>query len=71
MGKLKNSGLIGLGAIAGIAISLQLSALAQKPVAPELPLEQLRQLADVFGVIKSDYVEPVADKKLLSEAISG
>jgi carboxyl-terminal processing protease len=71
MGKLKNSGLIGLGAIAGVAISLQLSALAQKPVAPELPLEQLRQLADVFGVIKSDYVEPVADKKLLTEAISG
>jgi carboxyl-terminal processing protease len=71
MGKLKNSGLIGLGAIAGVAISLQLSAMAQKPVEPELPFEQLRQLAGVFSVIKSDYVEPVADKKLLTEAISG
>jgi carboxyl-terminal processing protease len=71
MGKLKNSGLIGLGAIAGVAISLQLSAMAQKPAEPELPFEQLRQLADVFSVIKSDYVEPVADKKLLTEAISG
>ena len=71
MGKLKNTGLIGLGVIAGVAVSLQFSALAQKPVEPALPLEELRQLADVFGLIKSDYVEPVEDKKLLTEAISG
>ena len=38
MGKLKNSGLIGLGAIAGVAISLQFSAMAQKTVDPALPL---------------------------------
>jgi carboxyl-terminal processing protease len=69
--KLKNSGLIGLGVVAGIAVSLQFSAMAQKPVDPPLPLEELRQLADVFGLIKSDYVEPVEDKKLLTEAISG
>jgi carboxyl-terminal processing protease len=31
----------------------------------------LRQLADVYGLIKSDYVEQVEDKKLLTEAISG
>jgi carboxyl-terminal processing protease len=69
--KLKNSGLIGLGVVAGIAVSLQFSAMAQKPMDPPLPLEELRQLADVFGLIKSDYVEPVEDKKLLTEAISG
>ena len=69
--KLKNSGLIGLGVVAGIAISLQFSAMAQKPLEPGLPLEELRQLADVYGLIKSDYVEPVEDKKLLQEAISG
>jgi carboxyl-terminal processing protease len=69
--KLKNSGLVGLGVVAGIAVSLQFSAMAQKPVDPPLPLEELRQLADVFGLIKSDYVEPVEDKKLLQEAISG
>jgi len=69
--KLKNSGLVGLGVVAGIAVSLQFSAMAQKPVEPRLPLEELRQLADVFGLIKSDYVEPVEDKKLLTEAISG
>jgi carboxyl-terminal processing protease len=69
--KLKNSGLVGLGVVAGVAISLQFSAMAQKPVDPPLPLEELRQLADVFGLIKTDYVEPVEDKKLLTEAISG
>ncbi|HJV75840.1 MAG TPA: S41 family peptidase [Noviherbaspirillum sp.] len=68
--KLKNFGLIGLGVIAGIAGSMQFEANAQKSASP-LPLEELRQLADVFGLIKSDYVESVEDKKLLTEAISG
>lgn len=69
--KLKNFGLISLGMIAGVAASMQFSALAQKNTDNPLPLEELRQLADVFGLIKSDYVEPVEDKKLLTEAISG
>ena len=68
--KLKNIGLIGLGVIAGVAGSMQFEASAQKNAAP-LPLEELRQLADVFGLIKTDYVEPVEDKRLLTEAISG
>jgi carboxyl-terminal processing protease len=68
--KLKNFGLIGLGMIAGIAGSMQFEASAQKS-ASALPLEELRQLADVFGLIKTDYVESVEDKKLLTEAISG
>ena len=68
---LKNSGLVGLGLIAGVAVSMQFSALAQKPVEPGMPMEELRQLADVYGLIKSDYVEAVEDKKLLTEAISG
>ncbi len=36
-----------------------------------LPLEDLRVFADVFGKIKSEYVEDVADKSLLRDAISG
>ncbi|PRC94459.1 S41 family peptidase [Solimicrobium silvestre] len=68
--KLKNFGLITLGLVAGVAASLQFSAMAQKTATP-LPIEELRQLADVFGLIKSDYVEPVDDSKLISEAISG
>ncbi len=69
--KLKNAGLIGLGVVAGVAVSLQFSAMAQKQVDPALPLEELKQLADVYGLIKSDYVEAVEDKKLLTEAIAG
>jgi len=68
--KFKNFAFIALGLLAGIAVSTQFSALAQKQATP-LPLEELRQLADVFGIIKSDYVEPVDDKKLLTDAISG
>ncbi|MDP9108265.1 MAG: S41 family peptidase, partial [Pseudomonadota bacterium] len=69
--KLKNIGLIGLGVVAGVAGSMQFDAMAQKNVGAPLPIEELRQLADVFGLIKSDYVENVEDKKLLTEAISG
>jgi len=68
---LKNSGLVGLGVIAGMAVSMQFSAVAQKPLERDMPLAELRQLADVYGLIKSDYVESVEDKKLLTEAISG
>ena len=69
--KVKSIGLIGLGMVAGVAVSLQFSAIAQKVTGAPLPLEELRQLSDVFGLIKTDYVENVDDKKLLSEAISG
>ncbi|MDL2356167.1 MAG: S41 family peptidase [Pseudomonadota bacterium] len=67
----KHSGLVGIGVIAGVALSMQFSALAQKPLEAGMPLAELRVLADVYGLIKSDYVEPVDDKKLLTEAIAG
>jgi carboxyl-terminal processing protease len=69
--KIKNFSLIGFGVIAGIAASMQFDAMAQKNAGAPLPVDELRQLADVFGLIKSDYVESVEDKKLLTEAISG
>ena len=64
-------GFIGMGLILGLMLSLTYSALADKMVKQQLPLDDLRAFAEVFGKIKSDYVEPVEDKKLLSEAISG
>ena len=68
----KNSCLIGLGAIAGVGLTMQFSALALKPpVEASMPMAELRQLADAYGVIKSDYVEPIEDKHLLSQAIAG
>ncbi|MES2264769.1 MAG: S41 family peptidase [Pseudomonadota bacterium] len=69
--KFNSFSLVGLGMVAGIAASMQFSAVAQKPGGLPLPLEELRQLSDVFGLIKSDYVENVDDKKLVTEAISG
>jgi carboxyl-terminal processing protease len=36
-----------------------------------LPLEELQQLAAVFSMVKSDYVEPVDEKKLINDAIAG
>src|SRR4051812_40411528 len=69
--KLKSVGLVGMGVAAGFALSLNFSASAQKNANAPLPLEELRQLADVYGLIKSDYVEQVEDKQLLSQAIAG
>ncbi len=63
--------LIGLGLVIGVLVVMQLSALAQKSVEPTMPIDELRQLAEVYGVIKRDYVEPVDDKKLLTDAITG
>lgn len=39
--------------------------------ASELPLEELQMFAQVFGKIKSDYVEAVDDRKMLLDAING
>lgn len=69
--KLKNVGLIGLGMVAGVAVSIQYSALAQKMAGSPLPLDKLAEFSEVFGTIKSDYVEPVEDEKLLTEAMTG
>jgi len=69
---LEKVGLVGLGLVAGVAASLHLSAIADKEtLATPLPIEELRAFSEVFGRIKSDYVEPVSDKKLITEAISG
>ncbi len=69
--KLEKFGLIGLGALLGIMLSLNYSAIADKDTKNQLPLDDLRAFAEVFGKIKSDYVEPVEDKKLIAGAING
>lgn len=68
--KLKIAGWISIGALAGVLTTVQLQAVARAGLAP-LPLEELQQLAAVFGMVKTDYVEPVDEKKLISEAIAG
>jgi carboxyl-terminal processing protease len=69
-GKFKQFGLIGLGAALGVALTLNFSAIAERQPEP-LPVDDLRAFAEVFAKIKSDYVEPVDDKKLINSAING
>ena len=69
-GKFKVAGLLVLGAVAGALTTIQLQAYARNGQSA-LPLEELQQLAAVFGMVKSDYVEPVDEKKLISDAIAG
>ena len=67
---LKIAGWVSLGALAGALTTVSLQTVARGTLAP-LPLEELQQLASVFGMIKSNYVEPVDDKKLITDAIAG
>ena len=70
--KLKAAGLVGLGAVVGVALSLNFSAVAERQnTTINLPIEEVRMLSEVFGRIKSDYVEEVDDKRLIKEAING
>ncbi|NMG14769.1 S41 family peptidase [Aromatoleum bremense] len=69
--KLQKAGLIMTGVFAGVLISLNFPASADKVSPAPLPVEELRAFADVFNAIKQGYVEPVEDKKLINHAISG
>ncbi|UFS56329.1 S41 family peptidase [Comamonadaceae bacterium M7527] len=68
--KLKIASWVAIGAMAGALTTIQLQAVARNNITP-LPLEELQQLAAVFSMIKSDYVEPTDEKKLITDAISG
>lgn len=63
-------GAVLIGLVAGVALSLNFSAIAQKDAAP-LPIDELRSFADVYNAVKQGYVEPVEDKTLIRHAISG
>lgn len=67
--KFRSLGLISVGLISGILLSLGISAVAQR--GSTLPLDELRQFSSVFAAIKNNYVEPVGDKKLIDGAIAG
>ena len=68
--KIKIAGWVSVGVLAGALTTVSLQTLARGGVTP-LPLEEIQQLSAVFGLIKTDYVEPVSDKKLITDAISG
>src|SRR6266567_4070555 len=67
----KKAGLIGIGAVLGLLLSLNFSAMAEKEARLPIPYDDLQLFSAVFGRIKSDYVEAVPDDKLIREAING
>lgn len=71
MSRLKQAGLVLSGVCVGVLISLHYAANANRDVGAQLPVEEVRALADVFNAVKQNYVEPVEDKKLITDAIGG
>jgi carboxyl-terminal processing protease len=69
--RFRNIGFMVVGAVAGVLISLNFQAIADRTTRTSLPIEELRAFTEVFGAIKTNYVEPVEDKKLITEAING
>jgi carboxyl-terminal processing protease len=67
--KFRSLGLVSVGLVSGILLSLGITAVAQR--GSTLPLDELRQFSSVFAAIKNNYVEPVGDKKLIDGAIAG
>src|SRR5437879_1717834 len=72
MTRFKQASLVLVGLLAGMLLSLNFSAIAERETARfPLPVDELRSFAEVFGQIKSNYVDPVEDKKLITDAVSG
>ena len=72
--KSQKFGLLLIGAVAGVLLSINFSAIADKEpnkTMLPLPVEELRAFSEVFGRIKMNYVEPVEDSELITEAING
>ena len=71
MSKVKTISLVVVGFVTGVMISLHVPALAEKDAKAGLPIDELRTFAEVYSGIKQGYVEPVEDKTMINNAISG
>ncbi len=64
-----------LGIFVGAGITFDMTVMAEreqsKGAMTTLPIDELRTFTEIYARIKTDYVEPVEDKKLLEEAIQG
>ncbi|MDQ7090825.1 MAG: S41 family peptidase [Methylococcales bacterium] len=73
--KKKNILILSLGFSLGVFVATSSNVLAERSedsvIQEALPYDELRAFTEIFGRIKRDYVEPVADKKLLEDAIRG
>ena len=68
--KLSIVGWVSVGVLTGALATFSLQTTARNAIAP-LPLEEIQQLAAVYSLIKTDYVEPVDDSKLIVDAEVG
>ncbi len=70
---LRTSFIMAIGLVAGIMLAVGTGVWADKsaPSYKGLPLDDIRNLSEVFGKIKENYVEEVEDKTLLENAIRG
>ena len=62
-----------IGVFVGAALTLERAVFAERAeeIGHPLPFEDIKIFTEVFGKVKSDYVETVDDKKLLQDAIHG
>ena len=63
-----------MGIFVGAVITLEHRVRAEREnsvVSSKLPFDEIKTLSEVFQRVKSDYVEPVDDKKLLEDALQG
>jgi len=61
-----------LGLVIGVSISIGQGVFAKREMGPNaLPIDEIRNLTEVFDRIKKDYVEKVSDKELMDSAIRG
>ncbi len=68
--KLKATGWITAGVLTGALATVSVQTLARNTTTP-LPLDELQQLAAVYGMVKHNYVEDANDNKLITDAIKG
>src|SRR3990172_7382640 len=64
---------LAVGIFVGVGITIERAVRADREEARNspLPIEEVRTFTEVFNRIKTDYVVPVEDKKLLEDAIQG
>jgi carboxyl-terminal processing protease len=67
---IKNLTILGTGVLGGAMLTVGLTAYAFMGESP-FPTEDLANFSRVYATIKRVYVEPVEDKKLIADAISG
>lgn len=68
----RDMSLLTAGAVLGMTLIFGQMVFADRtPAEPDLPIDDLRAFSEIFGRIKSSYVEPVEDKELIENAIRG